>query len=117
MIKKFALIVFLGVLFSCGPPPILNEYISLENQEWHTDSLLKFEYFITDSIIKHKCILKIRHTVEYEFQNLYLFISSESNKDTVEVLMAEKNGRWVGKGIGSIREVEIILNTNKQKKG
>ena len=74
---------------------------------------MKFEYFITDSIIKHKCILKIRHTVEYEFQNLYLFISSESNKDTIEVLMAEKNGRWVGKGIGNIREVEIILNTNK----
>ena len=49
-------------------------------------------------------------------QNLYLFISSGVTTDTIEVLMAEKNGRWIGKGIGNLIKLHYLyldLDNNK----
>ena len=104
------------IFLSCNQPTVFEEYKTFQNQEWNADSIVKFEYFINDTIIKHKAILKIRHGVGYEFQNLFLFVYSNLSKDTLELLITDKKGKWTGNGVGDIREIEIILENEKTYK-
>jgi len=113
MTRNLFLISIVLTFLSCNQTTVFEGYKSFKNQEWNTDSLVKFDYFINDTITKHKLILKIRHSVDYEFQNLFLFIYSGSSKDTVELLIADNKGKWLGKGIGDIREVEIVIENEK----
>tara|TARA_X000000368_G_scaffold379244_1_gene334170 strand:+ start:12124 stop:12552 length:429 start_codon:yes stop_codon:yes gene_type:complete len=104
-------------LFSC----INNthkEYHSFNNNTWNTDSAAVFKYTISDTIIKYDLSLKIRHTIDYEFQNLFLFLE-DIKKDTVEIILASKNGKWLGSGISDVREVEYVFDKNRifSKKG
>jgi gliding motility-associated lipoprotein GldH len=104
-------------LFSC----INNnhkEYRSFNNNIWNTDSTAVFKYTISDTTIKYDLSLKIRHTIDYEFQNLFLFLE-DIKKDTVEIILASKNGKWLGSGISDVREVEYVFDKNRifSKKG
>ena len=113
MTRKLFLIIIAITFISCNKTTVFEEYKGFKNQQWNTDSLVKFKYLITDTITPHKLILKIRHSIDYEFQNLFLFIYSESSKDTIELLIADNRGKWLGNGIGDIREVEIIIENKK----
>ena len=77
-----------------------------------------FNYLVEDTISQNQLIIKLRHTVEYEFQNLFLFIKSEK-MDTIEIQLANKEGRWLGKGVGDIRTVDFVYKNKKvfSKKG
>lgn len=113
MTQNLVLIIIIGLLISCKNPNVFEEYESFENQQWNTDSLLSFDYIVRDTISAHRLTLKVRHCVEYEYQNLILFVSSDFSRDTVELLLADKKGKWIGRGIGNIRETEIILEKGK----
>jgi len=104
---------------SCDIKTAHEEYKTFPKTEWHTDSVVKFNYFIQDTISRYDVILQIRHSVNYEYQNLFLFLDNGSSKDTIELLLADKNGDWFGRGIGDVREIEINYQTDKKynKKG
>ena len=101
------------LLFSCGSNTTFEEYKKIQNQEWHTDSLILFSFQIEDTISKHTISLNIRHTIDYEYQNLLLFVCCEESKDTTGIFLADKNGKWKGTGIGDLREHSIVLEKNK----
>ena len=46
--------------------------------------------------------------VNYEFQNLFLFLEG-NKKDTVELILSNKNGKWLGSGVCDVREVEYVF--------
>ena len=100
-------------LLSCNQPAVFEGYKSFENQEWNTDSLASFDYIITDTISTYKLVLNVRYSVEYEYQNLFLFVTSDSSRDTIELLLADKSGKWLGSGVGDIREIETLLAEGK----
>ena len=106
------------IFISCDSSIVFEEYKSFENQKWNTDSIVLFNYFTTDTTSKNIIKIKLRHTVEYEFQNLFLFIKAEK-KDTIEIQLANKEGRWMGKGVGDIRTVEFVYKNKEvfSKKG
>jgi gliding motility-associated lipoprotein GldH len=106
------------MFISCDNSIVFEEYKSFENQKWNTDSIALFNYFITDTTSKNIIKIKLRHTVEYEFQNLFLFIKAEK-MDTIEIQLATKEGRWAGKGVGDIRTVEFVYKNKEvfSKKG
>ena len=112
------LLVFFGViLFSCSKTRYEN-YYSFNNKGWNTDTIISFKYTIVDTVNKYDMRLKIRHTVNYEFQNLFLFLDG-ANKDTIEINLANKMGKWIGSGISDIREVEYVFDKKREfdKKG
>ena len=104
------LLVFL-VLLSCSDTTYL-EYHSFNNNAWDSDSAVIFNYTILDTTKKYNLSLKIRHTVDYEFQNLFLFLDGEK-KDTVEIMLANKNGKWKGVGVSNVRELEYFFDKEK----
>tara|TARA_B100000795_G_C22613043_1_gene365852 strand:- start:26 stop:490 length:465 start_codon:yes stop_codon:yes gene_type:complete len=112
--------LFLFALFfiSCNSATVFNDYKTFSNQEWNADSLVQFKYSISDTVSENQIIIKVRHTVDYEFQNLFVFVKSEQT-DTIELLLADKSGKWLGNGIGDVREVVIAYELDKKfkKKG
>ncbi len=105
--------LILLVLFSCNEEKVFEEYKKIEDQIWNSDSILYFNYLITDTISEYEINLKIRHNVDYEFSNLYVFLEQDNVKDTLEIVLAEKDGKWKGKGIGKMRELEKVIEQNK----
>ena len=104
----FILFIFL-FFFSCKKDKVFEEYKKIENNNWSADSIISFKYLIKDTLSRHEITLKIRHTVDYKYRNLYLFLGNENNKDTLEIILAEKNGKWKGRGIGEFREITRVV--------
>ena len=118
MIRTLALIGTIVMFISCDSSIVFEEYKSFENQNWNTDSAAFFNYSITDTTSINTVKIKLRHTVEYEFQNLFLFVETDVI-DTVELMLANKEGMWLGGGIGDVREFEFEYQNAKlfSKKG
>ena len=107
-------IFLFAVLFiSCNSNIVFEDYKSFENQSWNADSSVIFNYSVVDTTNRNQLIVKVRHTVDYDFQNLFLFIKSAEEKDTIEILLANKEGMWFGNGISDIREVEVVYKKDK----
>ena len=118
MIRTLAFIGTIVMFISCDSSIVFEEYKSFENQKWNTDSVASFNYANSDTTSKNTIKIKLRHTVEYEFQNLFLFIETDV-MDTVELMLANKEGMWLGSGIGDVREFEFEYQNAKlfSKKG
>ncbi len=95
-------------LFSCGNTTYEN-YYSFSDKQWNTDSVVSFKYTISDTTKSYDLKLKFRHMVNYEFQNLFLFLEG-NKKDTVEIVLSNKNGKWLGSGVCDVREVEYVFS-------
>ena len=115
--RNLVLIGTIITFISCNTP-VYENFESFETNSWHTDSVITFNYTITDTISKYDLSLSIRHSVDYEYQNLFLFLESDT-KDTIEIILADKIGKWYGSGICDIREFNYTFQTRKMfdKKG
>ena len=107
------LLFFLAVGFvSCQNENKKEIYHSFDNNTWNTDSIVSFELDNIDTTSSHDLYLMVRHTTNFKFQNLFLFTNFENQKDTLELFLSEKSGRWLGKGFGEIKELKIRIKEN-----
>ncbi len=110
------LIIFFLLIFfiSCQNDSIYEKYHSFENNVWNTDTVVSFTVNTKDSLTNYDATLIIRHTTEYDYQNLFLFTQSSNLNDTLEIYLADKAGKWNGSGFGDVRELDIPFFTAKQ---
>ena len=107
------LLFFLVVGFvSCQNENKKEVYHSFNNNVWNTDSIVSFELDNIDTTSSHDLYLMVRHTTNFNFQNLFLFTNFENQQDTLELFLSEKSGRWLGKGFGEIKELKIKIKEN-----
>ena len=112
--------VFLSLfLLVCCNTNTESSYSVFEEDSWHADSIITLSHSVVDTITKQNLYLKIRHTTDFEYQNIFLFVDFQQKRDTIEVTLSEKNGKWLGSGFGDIKEVEycfakeVIFNSKK----
>ena len=115
--------VFLSLLLLvCCNTNTESSYSVFEEDSWHADSIITLSHSVVDTITKQNLYLKIRHTTDFEYQNIFLFVDFQEKRDTIEVTLSEKNGKWLGSGFGDIKEVEYcfaketIFNSKKTSK-
>lgn len=80
---------------------------AIPNGAWENTLKPTFSFDITDTLSGHNVFIDVRHTGDYAYSNLYLFVDLEgpggrTKRDTVECLLADPMGRWLGKGTGFI---------------
>jgi gliding motility-associated lipoprotein GldH len=109
--RNFIFCFFLIFLVKCTDKKY-EKYHSFSNNIWNTDSTIIFNFPINDTTKSYDFILKIRHSVYYEFQNLFIFLEGSKN-DTIEIILADKIGKWIGGGISDVREVEYVLDSKR----
>jgi gliding motility-associated lipoprotein GldH len=99
---------------SCDSTRIYDEYAEIGEQGWAKDDAKNFEFNINDTTTFYNVIINVRNSSEYRYKNLYLFVemTSPSNKffiDTVEITLADNQGKWLGSGIGNIWQNRLNL--------
>jgi gliding motility-associated lipoprotein GldH len=95
------------LLHACNKPHVYEEFITIPAQTWNSNNILHFNVNITDTVRAHNLLISVRNTGKYEYSNLYLFITAHSPdgttlRDTMEVMLADERGKWLGKGAASI---------------
>lgn len=109
-----AIIILTLSLASCGPRSVYHEYRTIGDASWHRDTIFHYEVLIEDSITMNNFFINIRNNTDYPYSNLYLFVTTEfpnghSARDTLECVLADKDGKWLGSGSGRIKDNKIML--------
>ncbi len=120
-IKYYFIIIVLAVLSfsvsSCDNNRIYEKNKDISNHVWNKDSIFNFNVEITDTITPCNIYINSRITSQYPKNNLYLFISTyfpdkEKIRDTIECILADKTGKWYGKGFGDVWSYQISYKRN-----
>jgi len=101
------LLITFVTMVSCDSQRIFDTYKRLPESGWHTDSLQLFTFDIASTTQNHNLYFNIRNDRSYGFSNLWLFVKifppeGDLITDTIQVLLAHPDGKWMGKGFSGI---------------
>jgi gliding motility-associated lipoprotein GldH len=107
-------ISLLLLISACDSKRVFEENREIPNGIWNAANLARFEVQITDTITPHNFYLNVRNTGAFAYSNLYLFLETEFPDkvyamDTVECILADNSGRWLGEGSGDIWDNQILF--------
>lgn len=105
------------IFTSCDQANLYDENKPIDNRTWNYSNPVKFQVDINDSKAKYDIYVRIRHTPEYKYSNLFFLLHQTGNKlkDTAyrhEVKLAELDGRWLGNSAGSLFNTEFKAEEN-----
>lgn len=109
--------IFILLLSSCDSNRVYEKYISLENASWHRDDKAVFEVKIKDTLSHYNLYVNLRHAGNYYYKNLYLFTEIRGPEnlsaiDTLQMILANNRGNWMGKGIGDLYDYSFLFKRN-----
>lgn len=96
---------------------VFHEFKHIDNSTWRWEDPVEFLTELKDTIQLHNILIQLRHTTDYPLSNLYLFVhvqgpSGQTLTDTINFILAEKSGKWLGNGLGNIREIGYLYRKN-----
>jgi gliding motility-associated lipoprotein GldH len=105
------------VLSSCDQSRVYEKNIKIPEGIWSRENIIQFELQIEDTITSHNLYVNVRNASLYPMSNLYLFItttapSGHSVRDTVDVILADEKGKWLGSGLGDIWDLQKMYKQN-----
>jgi gliding motility-associated lipoprotein GldH len=111
------LTVLLLLLWACSGKYFYEKMDSLPNGTWHKDSLLYYDFDITDSMQYYNIYINVRNTINYETQYFYIFLhtffpNGITGCDTLGCILCDPYGKWTGKGLGHIKENHFLYRKN-----
>lgn len=113
------LILILACLFfvSCDKNRVYETNVDIPEYTWNNKNKIKFTFDIEDTIAYNNMYINIRNAGGYPYSNIYLFVTTESpdkktNVDTVECILADNSGKWLGDGSGDIWDNQILYKKN-----
>ncbi len=99
---------------SCDFDKIYDDYVDLENQVWHVDSLPHFQFEVEDASKSYQIEYKVRYALGYPYQNLYVTYYLEDDDDNLIssdlqeiILFDSKTGEPKGSGLGDIFDHQV----------
>ncbi|MFC2176613.1 gliding motility lipoprotein GldH [Bacteroidota bacterium] len=109
--------VMVMLLSACGYGLLFDKNKEIPNKTWERSNLLRFDVEVEDSLASYDFYLNIRNEGTYPYSNLYMFINTtfpngKSARDTVECILANASGRWLGNGLGDIWDNKILFKKN-----
>ncbi len=104
------------VLYACNRESIYDEQIKIDRSRWHKDEMARFDVVVSDTVQLYDFYLNIRNNTDYRYSNLYVFLmtrfpNNNLTKDTIECVLVDREGRWLGKGWGAVKENTILLSS------
>ena len=110
---------FIGLLFlfvACDNNTVFSEYKSF-SKGWDKAQNVNFKLPALDQNKNYALFINIRNSNNYPYSNLFLIVKMDfphgkTLTDTLEYLMAEPDGTWLGKSTGSVRENKLWYKEN-----
>ena len=117
--RLFIVPVLLCLLFfsSCDNNRIFEENKKIPAEGWSSSNVLKFDVDITNIEVPTNFYINVRNADGYPYNNLFLFIKTifpngKMSNDTLECILADENGKWLGSGMGDIYDNQIPFKKN-----
>jgi gliding motility-associated lipoprotein GldH len=116
--------IHIGILFicalllsSCNKNVVFTEYRKFDKEEWYAKNKAEFDVDIKDNTSLNNISLMIRHADSYPYSNIFLFVETtypdgKKLTDTMEVIMANSKGEWLGSGAGDIFDLKVPIKRN-----
>ena len=106
------LIPLLVLFTACGKDVVYSKYHTFQDNEWAIADKVTFDLEITDTQSKNDIYFKIRHADAYPYNNIFLFVTTSYPDgkvltDTMEIVLANSKGEWMGSGAGDIFDFEV----------
>ncbi len=114
-------VLLIGLLFfsisSCDRGAVYDKFKHIEDAKWRWDEPVSFTVPVNDTTDLYNILIRLRHTTDYPLSNLYMFVDLEGpegqeHRDTINFKLAENSGKWIGKGVGNIRELGYLYRAN-----
>jgi len=113
--------LFLGVMLAVGlvgcGQVMFQDSQSVPNKNWEIGSNITFDVEVKDTMTGYDFYIDLRNEANYPYANIYMFVnttfpSGKSAKDTVECILADHTGRWLGSGLGDVIDNHILFKEN-----
>lgn len=104
--------IFVIVLFvACDSKQLFDEYQTVPGS-WAKENAISFTFKSPDTTNKYNLFINLRNNNEYPFSNLHIITELEDPKknkitDTLEYIMANPDGSWLGTGFSAIKENKL----------
>lgn len=113
-IAWFISLLIILAMTACDPGRIYDQSLAINDASWDRDSVLHYEVAIDDSLQLSNFFISIRNNTDYPYSNIYLFLTTEfpnghATTDTIECILADKKGQWLGTGSGRLKDNLIML--------
>ncbi len=121
--RKNSVITLIIVLYliisicSCIDRNQFAENRTITNEKWGSGQIIRFEYENNDTLQVKNVFINLRHSNQYPYSNIYFFVTTlapngMSIRDTVEYMLADNNGKWLGSGIGNLHSIQLAYKRN-----
>jgi gliding motility-associated lipoprotein GldH len=102
---------------SCTEHLVYADYQATDNGKWHRGQAMEFRFSQLDSTRAYNMFITLRSDGQYPYSNLFLIAEmtgpdGASRRDTLEYLMADAEGKWLGTGYGSVKENKLWYREN-----
>lgn len=108
--------LLLATLAGCGDVMFQQSH-KVPNKNWEVDRTFQFEVPVQDTVGSYDFYIDLRNDSDYPYANIYMFVnttfpSGKTARDTVECILADKRGKWLGDGLGDILDNHILFKEN-----
>ncbi len=105
------------LMVSCNGGDLYNRTVVIPERGWYKNEGVRFDVFIGDTLANYDFYISLRNTIDYRYSNLYIFLNTmmpngNKTRDTLEIILADDTGKWLGKGWGSVKENDVLLRKN-----
>ncbi len=113
-------VLFLLCVFffsSCDSARIFEQNREIPESGWAQTNPIKFDVDIKDPSTPANFYINVRNADGYPYGNIFLFIKTifpngKSSKDTLECVLADDKGKWLGTGMGDLYDNQIPFKRN-----
>lgn len=109
----------MGILtvVACDRNVVFEENLTIKDNNWSSEQPLQFKATIKDSLAAHNVYINIRNASHYPFSNIFLFLNTtfpdgQIDRDTLEIMLATPEGKWMGDGLGDIWDNRVLFKRN-----
>lgn len=101
---------------ACDHQRMYEQWVDIENFQWHQDSAGVFEFEVLDTTMLYNVNLGLRHLNPYPYQNIWIISElqkpdSTSFSDTIQYKIADEYGVWYGKRSAGIYTQVVRMYT------
>ncbi|NTW32304.1 MAG: gliding motility lipoprotein GldH [Bacteroidetes bacterium] len=117
-IKSFIILLLAGFItvsiVSCDQNRVYDKFKDIKGGIWNKSEIMKFEVQIDDTVSYHNFFINVRNSGNYKYCNLYIFLNTirpdrKVSRDTIDCLLANDMGKWLGKGLGDRKDCRFLL--------
>lgn len=119
MNRLFSLLISSFIIVSCGELPEFSDSVVISSNGWDIIDSHEFSWKVTDASVKYEAYVDVRHTGDYQFSNLFLFMdltypNGKTRLDTLECVLADRRGKWHGTGLGDVLDNRVSYKSEFQ---